>query len=161
MNAALQTAIDCLKIRDVYLYSSNASLKDTFEPKYDPDINKLEVQFKHIVTRSSVLELKEDDNTLKLFRVFVELGARWVLPIRKENTVETPEIKAHIEGIMIAEYLMQPDPGQDALKRFAMKNASFHIWPYWREYLTAHCQRMNLPKLVISTVQFANNQKPE
>ncbi len=159
MDPALQKAIDCLKIRDVYLYSSNASLKDAFEPKYDPDLDKLEVQFKHIVIRSSVLALEDVSKTINLFRVFVELGARWVLPIVKENTVDTFEIKAHIDGIMVAEYFMQKDPGSDALKHFAMKNASFHIWPYWREYLTAHCQRMNLPKLVIPTVQFAGNRE--
>jgi len=158
MDAALQKAIDCLKIRDVYLYSSSASLEDAFEPKYDPDLDKLEMQFKHMVTRSNVLELEEDNNTVNLFRVFVGLGTRWVLPNSEQDSVDDPEIKAHIEGVMVAEYLMQSDPGPDALKQFAMKNASFHIWPYWREYLTAHCQRMNLPKLVMPAVQFASNQ---
>ena len=109
MDPALQKAIDCLKIRDVYLYSSNASLKDAFEPKYDPDLDKLEVQFKHIVIRSSVLALEDVSKTINLFRVFVELGARWVLPIVKENTVDTFEIKAHIDGIMVAEYFMQKE----------------------------------------------------
>ncbi|MDP1558747.1 MAG: preprotein translocase subunit SecB [Nitrosomonas sp.] len=161
MSAVLQKAIDCLKIRDVYLHSSSAFLKDVFEPKYDPDIDKVEVQFKHIVTRSSVLELGDDDNAVKLFRVFVDLGARWVLPIMKGDTVETLDIKAQIEGTMTAEYLMESDPGSEALKQFALKNASYHIWPYWREYLTTHCQRMNLPKLVIPAVQFANNQDHE
>jgi hypothetical protein len=161
MGKALQKAIDCLKIRDVYLYSSSSSLEETFEPKYDPDLNKIEVQFKHIVVRSSVLALEDDSKTIKLFRVFVDLGARWILPTTNENAVDTSEIKARIEGIMVAEYFMQEDPGSEALKQFAMKNASYHIWPYWREYLTAHCQRMNLPKLIIPTVQFAGNQKSD
>ncbi len=161
MDIALQKAIDCLKIRDVYLHSSRAVLEDGFEPKYDSDLDKLEVQLKHIVARLSVLELEEDHNTLSLFRVFVELGARWVMPATDSNNSDDPEIKAYIEGIMVAEYLMLSDPGQEALKQFAMKNASFHIWPYWREYLTAHYQRMNLPKLIMPAVQFATNQEPD
>jgi hypothetical protein len=158
MDAALQEAIDSLKIRDVYLYSSSALLEDAFEPKYDPDLDKLEVQFKHAVTRSNVLELEEGNKTINLFRVYVELGTRWVLPNLVQDSDSDPEIKAHIEGVMVAEYLMRSDPGPDALKQFAMKNASFHIWPYWREYLTSHCQRMNLPKLIMPAVQFASNQ---
>ena len=161
MDTALQKVIDCLKIRDVYLYSSSASLVDAFEPKYDPNLDKLEVQFKHIVSRSNVLEVDESSKTIKLFRVFVEFGARWVLLGTGQDSVDSTQIKAYIEGVMVAEYLMQDDPGPDALKQFAMKNASFHIWPYWREYLTAHCQRMNLPKLVMPAVQFSSNQESD
>jgi hypothetical protein len=161
MGEALQKAMSCLRIHDIYLYSSSASLKDTFEPKYDPDLDKLVVQYKHIVTRSSVLELKNDNNTINLYRVFIELGARWVLPVMKESAVEVQDIKAQIEGIMVAEYLMQKDPGSDALKQFALRNASFHIWPYWREYLAAQCQRMNLPKLVAPIMQFAKNHESD
>jgi hypothetical protein len=156
MNEALQKAIDCLRIRDVYLHSSNTSLEDGFEPKYDPDLDKLEVQFKHIVTRSSVLELIQDNRTINLFRVFVALGTRWIIPCEEKNGDDDPEVKAHIEGVMVAEYLMQADPAPDALKQFALKNASFHIWPYWREYLSTQCLRMNLPKLIMPAVQFAS-----
>lgn len=158
MNKALQKAIDCLKIRDVYLHSSRASLEDAFEPKYDSDLDKLEVQFKHIVTRSSVLELDEGNRTINLFRVFVELGTRWIISGERKNGDKALEVKAYIEGTMVAEYLMLDDPGPEALNQFAMKNASFHIWPYWREYLTSQSVRMNLPKLVMPTVQFASNQ---
>lgn len=158
MNEALQKAIDCLKICDVYLHSSSASLEDAFEPKYDSNLDKLEVQFKHIVIRSNVLELSEDNQTANLFRVFVELGARWIIPGERKNGAEDLEVKAYIEGVMVAEYLMQTDPGPEALEQFAINNASFHIWPYWREYLAAQCLRMNLPKLVMPAVQFASNQ---
>lgn len=161
MDSALQKAIDCLTIQDVYLRSSSAALEDAFEPKYNPDLDKLEVQFKHIVTQLNVLEMKKDGDTMHLFRVFVELGARWVLPIENEDGADDPKVMAHIEGIMVAEYHMQPNPGTEALKAFAMQNSSFHIWPYWREYLTSHCLRMNLPKLVLPTRQFARNQSSE
>lgn len=155
MNEALQKAINCLRIRDVYLHSSRASLEDGFEPKYDSDLDRLEAQFKHIVTRSSILELDDGNRTINLFRVFVELGARWVVAGGKKNGDEDLEVKAYIEGTMVAEYLMLDDPGPETLNQFAMKNASFHIWPYWREYLTSQSVRMNLP---MPTVQFASNQ---
>lgn len=161
MDDALQKAIDCLTIQDVYLRSSSAVLEDAFEPKYAPYLDKLEVQFKHVVTHLNVLDLKQDDNTIHLFRVFVELGARWVLPVGKDDRSDDPKVMAYIEGVMVAEYQMHTNPGEEVLKAFALKNASFHIWPYWREYLTSHCLRMNLPKLVLPTRQFASNQGSE
>ncbi|XSG84784.1 MAG: preprotein translocase subunit SecB [Methylohalobius sp. ZOD2] len=160
MSEDLQKAIECLTIRDVYMRASSAALADDFEPKYEHDLNKLAVQFKHVVTHSNVLELEEDgDNTSKLFRVFVDLGTRWVLPDAESD--DALEIKAHIEAIMVAEYQLESDPGPEALKAFALKNASFHIWPYWREYLSSQCLRMNLPKLVMPTRQFASNHNAE
>jgi hypothetical protein len=156
----LQEAIECLTIRDVYMRSSNAALMDDFEPKYGPDVDKLEVQFKHVVTYSNLLELeKEESKMLTLFRVFVDLGIRWILPSAEGD--EDSEVKAHIEGTMVAEYQMDPNPGPDALKVFALKNASYHIWPYWREYLSSQCLRMNLPKVVVATKQFASNHEAE
>jgi hypothetical protein len=158
MADALQQAIDHLKIHDVYLRSSEARLADGFEPKYD-DLDSVEVQFKHVVTHSNVLELDEGtDATVQLFRVFVELGTRWLGPA-DTHAGEDERLLAQIDGVMVAEYRMQADPGKDALKQFALKNASFHIWPYWREFLTTQCMRMNLPKLVMPAVQFARNQE--
>lgn len=164
--ALLQQAIDCLKIKDIYLRSSKADLADHFEPKYDPDVESLEVQFKHFVTQSSVLLLEEQgadkgQNGTQLFRVFITLGARWVIPPTKVDTKSGDRVRAEIEVVMMAEYLMQKDPGQDALKEFALRNASYHIWPFWREYLTTQCMRMNLPKLILPTMQVAQNVQAE
>jgi len=161
MNEALQKAIECLKINDVYLRSSEARLSDGFEPKYETDLGVLDVKFKHVVTHSNVLLLEEEgESTAQLFRVFVELGARWLDPANHEDG-DSNRLKAQIEAVMVAEYQMKEDPGKEALKEFALGNASFHIWPYWREYLTTQCMRMNLPKLVMATVQFATNRNAE
>jgi len=165
-NDSLQEAIKCLKIKDVYLRSSEASLADDFEPKYDSKIESLDVQFKHLVTQSSVLLLEgggadDSEDSIQLFRVFVTLGARWVMLSTKDDGNGDDHIKAEIEAVMMAEYLMQKDPGQDALKEFALRNASYHIWPFWREYLTTQCMRMNLPKLVLPTMQVTQNLHAE
>jgi hypothetical protein len=56
MNAALQKAIDALQLHDVYLRVATASTSDGFEPKYDPEPERLVLQFRHRVTQSAVLE---------------------------------------------------------------------------------------------------------
>lgn len=157
MTDDLQKAIECLSIRDVYLRSATSNLASDFDPKYGTELENLEVQFRHLVTHSNLLELNEDeDNAIQLFRVFVELGTRLVLPTTDENA--EPEVMAYIEGVMVAEYQVDDNPGPEALKAFALNNASFHIWPYWREYLSSQCLRMNLPKLVLPARQFASNK---
>lgn len=163
MSAELQKAIDCLRIRDVYLRSSSSYLVDDFDPKYSPEANYLAVQFKHVVTRGEVLALKEEDADIRIFRVYIDLGARWV--VLPESTSENgsdesddeADVKAVIEATFLAEYLMENEPGQNALDAFALKNASYHVWPYWREYLMNQCMRMNLPKIALPAVQFAAN----
>jgi hypothetical protein len=158
MHESLQQAIDCLKIHDVYLRSSEASLSEGFEPKYDLEADGLEVQFKHLVTHSNTLALEEEEGeSTRLFRVFIEFGARWI-DVSGEKPDEE-KLKAKIEGVMVAEYRMDCDPGKEALKEFALKNVSYHVWPYWREYLTTQCMRMNLPKTVLPMMQIAQNQQ--
>lgn len=72
---------------------------------------------------------------------------------------EEENIKAVIEATFLAEYLIEGEPGQKALDAFALKNASYHVWPYWREFLMSQSMRMNLPKVALPAVQFASNNR--
>lgn len=168
MSAELQKAIDALRIQDVYLRNSRGDLIDGFDPRYSPEINDLAVQFKHVVTRGEVLELQDGKEEINIFRVHIELGARWVVLPGSETTEDgtkekdeegDADVRAVIEATFLAEYLIEGDPGQDALDTFALKNASFHVWPYWREYLMSQAMRMNLPKVALPAVQFATNNR--
>lgn len=157
MNALLQAAIDSLEIQDVYLYSSQSFLAEGFEPRYDPGTEALTVKFKHAVTHTSVLEFDSEEGTISIFRVFIELGARWIQESGDGGDSPGDVPKAQIEGVMVAEYRMSSDPGQEPLKEFALRNASYHVWPFWREFLATQGLRMNLPKLVLPTRQIARN----
>ena len=162
MTTPLQRAIDSLFILDVFIRKANAFLADDFEPKYDEVVQALQIELKHAVTRERVLEYVQDDENQRLFQVFIDLGARWVEPStvggEGEKQVEAkPIVRAQIEATLVAEYEMKDDPGQEALEAFASKNASYHVWPYWREYLSSQCLRMGLPKMVVPAVQFPFN----
>lgn len=155
MQEALQRAIDVLQIQDVYVRRASAFLADDFEPSFDPEVDRLVIGLKHLVRRYEVMEVTGDqDQKTNLLRVWIDLGTRWTRPTDDE---ESAEPVAQVEAVMVAEYVMREDPGEDALNVFARKNASYHVWPYWREYLSAQCLRMNLPKLTLPTRQFASN----
>jgi len=155
ISADLQRAIDSLKIQDVYVRDQVASCLGDFDPKYAADISKLTIQQMHLVRQSNVAELGDD---ARLLRVFIRLGARWVDP-EEEN--EEPSIQALIEAEFIAEYLMTEKLDQACIDEFSLKNASYHVWPYWRELLSSQCARMHLPRLILPTIQLAHNRHQE
>lgn len=152
ISAQLQKAIDNLQIQDVYLRDLVARCEGDFDPKYNADVESLVIQAKHHVKQSMVVEL---DGQEKILRVFVELGARWV---DEKAQDEASSVKVLIEAEFIAEYTMKQMLEKASLDEFSLKNASYHVWPYWRELLSSQCDRMHLPRAVLPTVQLAHNR---
>ena len=159
-----QQAIDNLQIKDVFLMTSFSEISADYEPKYSSTSDKIGVQYKHIVDRSAVVSFstEEEENVIKLFRVYIELGAKWAYASdddsendNRSSESDDKDSLARIEACFIAEYQLKNEIPQEALEEFALKNASYHIWPYWREYLMNHAARMNLPKAVLPMVQFS------
>ena len=171
VNSRLQSAIDALSIEDVSFRSISSSLAEGFEPKFDADVEELQVDVKHLVRGYEVVEVRHhaDDKGQQLFRVLVDLGVRWSRPIEAGETADeadegsnsAPDQLASIEALAVAEYAMDASPGDEALEQFALRNASFHVWPYWREYVSSQCYRMNLPRFLLPTRQFAPAQPEE
>lgn len=163
MDKELQRAIDALSIDDVSIRTSAASLIDGYDPKFDPETDTLRVELSHLVKGFEVLEIGRNGEATELFlRVLVELSVRWRPDgdhsgDDAEDSAEVPESPnpvAFVEALMVADYSIGQDPGQEALERFAVENASFHVWPYWREYLANQCRRMNLTPVMLPMRQF-------
>lgn len=152
ISADLQKAIDGLKIEDVYLRGAFAHCSDDFDPKYAPDLAALTVQQMHAVKQSTLVEVEGEG---RLLRVFMVLGTRWIEPLRE---AEDPKVLAVIEAEFVAEYRLQTELAQSCIDEFALKNASYHVWTYWREYLASQCERMRLPRLVLPAVQLPHHR---
>lgn len=152
ISAALQNAIDNLHIEDVYVRNFVARCEGDFDPKYNADFEALVIQSKHVVQRAQVVELEDKKH---LLRVHVDVGTRW---FDEKAANEASGVKAFIEAEFIAEYVMTAMLDKASIDEFSLKNVSYHVWPYWRELLASQCVRMNLPKLVLPTVQLAHNR---
>lgn len=148
VSKSLQQAIESLHIADVYLKATRAQSQDEFDPKFFDAQTELQVQQMHVVRRSEVIQIEGDG---QLLRVYIRLGARWIMPREGDE----PEVKAFVEGDYIAEYQMVVPLEQAAIDEFALKNASYHVWPYWREFLSSQCERLRLPRVVLPTIQFS------
>jgi hypothetical protein len=152
---ALQRAIRGLSVHDVYLKNSEFFTKDGWDPKRPDDIDLI-YQFMTGVERSEVFGLSEEaeGNVKNFFAVYIKVGCRLVAG---DTDSDSDAIFAQVEATFVAEYMLSPDfaeTDEEALTAFAVENASFHVWPYWREYLMATCARLNLPKVALPVRQF-------
>lgn len=158
---ALAKAISSLKFVDVFITNSTSSLSDDFDPKFDARSDRLSFQTKNFVTASAVIEGESEEGLLQMFRVTSELGIRIICKDDVDEGNPDPEILAQVEATMEADYNITDlsiVEDQEALDAFALKNVSYHVWPYWREYVTSQLMRMNMPKLVLPMLLRATNQ---
>lgn len=158
VSPSLQKAIDSLKLQDVYLRDSFAHCDDDFDPKYSGGQEALSVQQMHVVRQTEIADLEDNG---KLVRVFVRFGVRWVNSIAERSADEqgSPEVVANIEAEFIAEYAIDQEINQTCIDEFATQNASLHVWPYWREFLSSQCERMRLPRIVLPAWQLSHHRR--
>lgn len=152
---ALQRAIRGLSVNDVYLKSSELFTKNEWDPKR-ADNSMLVYQFMTGVEKSEVFGISEDSDSCarNYFSVYIKVGCRLV---DENSDTESETIFAQVEATFVAEYILSSDfsvSDEEALTAFALENASFHVWPYWREYLMATCSRLNLPKVALPVRRF-------
>ena len=77
---------------------------------------------------------------------------RW-RSLAKPREDHEPEVLACIEATFIAEYRYDEELDEKGLGEFAHRNAGYHIWPFWREYLVSQCDRMRLPRVIVPTMR--------
>ena len=144
---ALERAKAVLDIQDVWLHQSSAWMAKDFDPKFS-EIEHIGVQYKHVVARATFAEVTDGEQQAPyLYRVYIDLGMRIV-----SKEANPPNALASVEATLVAEYQTSEDPGEDALNAFAARNASHHVWPFWREYVVSQCDRMRLPRVMVPTM---------
>ena len=154
MDKELQSAIDVLSIDAISIRSSHARLADSFDPKFDRDSNAITVNVQSRVDKYGVFLSNEEPEKLYL-SVLVDFKVSLARSKSEdEDTDGEPEDIGSIKATFAAYYLMADRPGDEALEKFAVQNAAFHIWPYWREYLANQCIRMNLAPIMVPMRQF-------
>lgn len=166
----LERAQRALRICDVFMRGATLSVSDSYE-YLATDGENFRSQSRHLVERSEIL-VSEGEGEAKrvLFRVHLDLGFRWGLAAQapKQQFVTEDEDEklgfeelGRIEAKYVAEYEITQELASECLDAFALQNASYHVWPYWREFITSSCSRMNVPKQTLPTMQLAQNGRFE
>ncbi len=143
---ALERAKKALQFEDLFQTTVSAWVQDGFDPKFYPVPEaSCRLQFKHTVMQSNVLEFDSNDEAEAIFRVSIGVGVRLFY-----DETSSDEAAVQIEASYCLDYRFTDAAlklDQEALDEFALKNASYHLWPFWREYILSQCSRMNVPKI--------------
>lgn len=162
---ALEQAKRSLRICDVYLRNASMAVSEAFDHRSGLS-ESISAQFRHVVEKSEVLISDNGEDAKRFFRVYIDLGYRWGEEAAKPDGPDGGKSEAdhfselgRIEGKYIAEYEITEEVSVECLDAFALKNASYHVWPYWREFVASACLRLNVPKQVLPTIQLAHNRE--
>lgn len=173
-NAKLQRAIAAISIKDVSFESFSSTLLNDFDPQFDNRADSLAYQTRVNIAGFDVIETRyeadnEDASNIEIkaepeyaLRVSVSLGIRLgeAGKLTRHNT--DPAAVALIESTMLAHYEINDNniiEDQDAIEEFVLQNAAFHVWPYWREFVSSSLQRLNLKKITLPFMKKAQNTR--
>lgn len=138
-------AAHCLKLKNITLFECNLKrFQDLSEQK------ALGQQTKKSV-RGAIGKATESDRHFQLFRVFIELGVRFIeLPVQDEKPVN---LLFQIEAVFQVDYELTEEVDQAALHEFANYNAVHNAWPLWRQFVfsTAHQAGLPCPEIPLLT----------
>lgn len=148
MQGALQQAQECLAIHSVNLRESQIAVHPEVQP-WSYDRTQAQVQYSRRVVRVQEIELKAEGEAEKPweYRFYYALGVRCIpLKGETENPEKDERFKPDLEIIAIfqARYLCKRRLDQDELSAFSKDNVGYHVWPYWREFVQASCNRIGL-----------------
>ena len=161
---ALNRALDNLHIEDLALRRSVVEVDA--DCILGLDENQLEIQLKWRAESGRLLNIT-DDNTKKSRVLFiVEIGTSVrLLDKQQKDPNESAELKtrAQVDATFLASYRVQDGANveQPALDEFAKHNVIYHVWPYWREYLSNTLGRAHLPAFTLPMFRFVpSEEKP-
>lgn len=159
---AIERAKAGLNFEDLFQLKTESWTVGNIDPKYDLNGDSLFIQLKHAVQQSSIHEILIEEKSQKLFRVLIELGVRFIRGDQadpdKQTTIAQIEASYYVSYVVNNADLLKDKMALDA---FALHNASYHVWPFWREFAMSQSQRMNLPKVSIPMVLFKNTSRVE
>lgn len=146
-NKNLLLAQKNLEFEDLFQTQVRSFIADNFEPKYTNYTKNISIEFKHDVISSVVIRLKKKKEEKLIFRVNVTVAVRYQQGSEQKGEKDFKTV-AQIEATYSIDYFLKNNEllkNKIALDEFALKNASHHLWPFWREFVMAQAQRMNLP----------------
>jgi hypothetical protein len=130
-------ASEKIELLDIILYESNFKRFAEFHNQLT-----LGQQNKLSVKAETGEAIYNENNSINIFRVFVELGLR----INDLSNQEAkPELLYQVEATFRVDYELKSDVNEEALKEFAPFNAVHNVWPFWRQFVFSTTNQAHLP----------------
>ena len=165
----LQTAIDSLAIDDVYLRQTHVAFKNDFDPKVPGQSLDMQLRIStegvEELDGTEVVQGESEQHAVKLVRIRLGAGLRFMPGGLSDEIKNSPDelpkyVRAEINASFVAEYRVTRDGlSREAIEEFAKRNAAYHVWPYWREYVQSVCARTRLPNVIVPLFQLPRREK--
>lgn len=168
----LKEAQSGLRLASVYLREVGGKLAAGFSPALMKGEKEFQLQNK-ISTREHVTfepggTQEENKSAPKFIEYHVMVEARVVDGDLTEDEINSGDITnekviAEIKATFAVLYHIVNEVSEEAIREFGIKNAPYHVWPYWRELLQSTGNRLDIAGIVlpmfIYNAQVATNSK--
>lgn len=166
----LAQAIDALTLKNLGLLKARVEVDP--ESVLGVNGNELTVQLKWGASKSQHVQV-EDKVTKKanqFFIVEIATSLRMVekaqpgqpeMSVSSEINLADPKVRAEVEATFVVTYDLDHthELGPTALDVFARRNVIYHVWPYWRAYITDTLGRANMPPFVLPMFNLARQSQ--
>lgn len=172
MNEALERAIRCLAIRDIWLRRTSLVVDEDYDPKFQEETYRVQLRHRLLdvrVLRKDPANSPNSESGIVRFRL--DTGVR-LIPRHEEQNEDAvaddssaqpdPVVRATLEAEFVAEYRITDSniPDEEALSEFGQSNAMYHVWPYWREHVQNLASRARLPEIVLPMFRVPKENRP-
>jgi len=152
MSELLRQMQRALILQDVYVRKAEAHTEGNFDPKYSKDQLGVQIKFATVpeVERFELSDDSDPEQKIRFLRFSVETGVRFV--VADSHDTSDPAVRAEITATFSADYAVknQNDVTDDGVMAFSeSENVTYHVWPYWREFIHSTCARLRLPSAVL------------
>lgn len=146
MSTALIKAQKSLNIRTVYLRSNQVVINDDLDPLCFGDKESTTQGFHNVTGVIENTISTGDENNIWEYKFNVAIGLRSITDGDEDVSLEDPDYKPLLEIVanFQARYESINQLSEDEIKAFSVDNVTFHVWPYWREFVQSSCSRIGL-----------------
>ena len=156
MSKSVKDTAKKLDILQIYLSASSSAFHNDFDPSIPNQLLTGQFVINTIKVETTTVSDGETNASNRFLRCYIQAGMRYILGEPTDEELSNDEwvkskIASEISAIYCVQYAIRPDAevSDEEKEEFGKVNASYHVWPYWREYAQNTCNRMNLP---VSTV---------
>lgn len=151
MSDAFDIAKKNLNIIKVEMRNFSAEIKDGVEPaQINRVLNTDALEDYSGVAKVRTYHLEDDGGDREWFHYHFHyaVGIRLVINRDDDKEVSTEPILT-ITAKFNAIYFSRVELGEDAVTAFAEQNVGYHIWPYWREFVSSTCARLSIKNIPV------------
>lgn len=149
MNDLLISAQDALKIQSVDLRGTQVSLQEDFEPAALGAHDYVTQEFHGVSQVKEAVFTNGDGDTVHEYRFNHTSGIRAIAQGDQEAAMDDDYQPFVVIVVTFeAKYIATKALSEDEVAAFSENNVSFHVRPYWREYVQSTCARVGLNPLL-------------